>query len=623
MRQVKRDKYDHAAIERLFETIFNDKSSPVGMLFSTFVKLFLEPFLFEKKKAGSMYTLNCTSLIIIIIIFFLWGNLMIKKKKKKKKETAQKRNILKKDQSKSFLKHSHECLMLKLIPSHHLQKEFEKKKKAIKEKHSSSSSSVSSVSSVSSASSASSAALVTLISSAANLSLHTNATAIMEKEEKEIQRYQSDLTKAFETSVRRQIYKHVFCESVYDTIFSFFAQLHCDQNNNLQMLMTKFATCKLKDYEVVRSLQVDDDEDPPLLSLQQHIHAMDDNFTDWRKRRHRPNDHDHPHNQRKNPIVINLYCTLFLLTLIKKKKFIYIYIAIGLKKTYTAATTASLPEDTNGMTMLEDNSQREKLQSKEPCNDRVFVFRPESVQNDAKEIASSLGNVISTSTSASTSISASTSVSASGSTPTPIPTSVNSLSSVVISDTRALSHDNAISSAATVAVSNLKSNPILIRSNSAQMPNSLPVLQPCFDHPLDKIVRLMKMKEKLVRCIDNYRYQKQLLAEQGYVNLNLTTTNNDDTDKDVHPKRSAIVLFYKKNIYIYMYMYMYMCFVLNKLTQMKQINLCAIRGADDMICLFAYCLVKSQLSSVYAEIAFIDAFLDEQHSQTEAGFTLS
>jgi len=46
-------------------------------------------------------------------------------------------------------------------------------------------------------------------------------------------------------------------------------------------------------------------------------------------------------------------------------------------------------------------------------------------------------------------------------------------------------------------------------------------------------------------------------------------------------------------------------------------------GADDIIPLFAYCLIKSQIPLIHTEIAFIDAFLDEENELTEAGSCFS
>ncbi|ETO36899.1 transcription initiation factor TFIID subunit [Reticulomyxa filosa] len=73
--------------------------------------------------------------------------------------------------------------------------------------------------------------------------------------------------------------------------------------------------------------------------------------------------------------------------------------------------------------------------------------------------------------------------------------------------------------------------------------------------------------------------------------------------KSAKPKMKEMLMYDKtKDIYVYVHNFV---------------------GADDMIPFFAYCLVKSQLPSVFAEIAFVDAFLDEESEQTEMGSSLS
>ncbi|ETO08105.1 hypothetical protein RFI_29283 [Reticulomyxa filosa] len=211
-----------------------------------------------------------------------------------------------------------------------------------------------------------------------------------------------------------------------------------------------------------------------------------------------------------------------------------------------------------------------------------------------------------------------------------------------------------------------------------------------YQNPLDKAMGLVKMKELIIRCIDQYRTQNKVQTENFETGtdtdrkteeedkkendnmLESTTASHvkdasltdysliepivehsaisdkqallmpnsnymsfrpdDEGDfsiipddaanycRDTHvvtekveqkaatkdPKRKE-VLMYEKKQHLYISFEQWMSF----------------RGADDMIPLFAYTLVKSQLPSVYAEIAFVENFLDGETDYTEAGFSLS
>ncbi|ETO19808.1 hypothetical protein RFI_17422, partial [Reticulomyxa filosa] len=206
-----------------------------------------------------------------------------------------------------------------------------------------------------------------------------------------------------------------------------------------------------------------------------------------------------------------------------------------------------------------------------------------------------------------------------------------------------------------------------IPPSSMQKPITLSVLQPCLDQfaffflirdPLEKIECLLKFKESLITCIDEYRYHKHLTAQStcepihdtcdadtldlidpisedkalplfpgdvnipptqnkktdlrthgGFemedVNVSLLSVSSDVSDND--PQNNLARAPFSPNG--------------NKPSNsaLKQVLI----GGDDMIPLFAYCLIKSQLSLVHSEIAFIDIFLDEEIELTEAGSSFS
>ncbi|ETO24443.1 hypothetical protein RFI_12714 [Reticulomyxa filosa] len=386
------NQWSEILVKQSLSDIFENSTNSVGKLFIEFRKLFLEPFV----KLG-------------LRLFFI----QTKKRKKENKRNGDNVELFEEDSVesvitlctqdlKSFLKFANQLLTQKLCPHSFQSKESARKKQK-----------------------------------------RTNEMEESENTvETEAQKLEHRHKQMVVRLIKQYVHKFVFCEEIYDILFPLYQQAHKKDDKELEKLMNRYENCKTKDYDIAISLQVDEDECPPLPSFQQYTRT-------WREQKQMNNASQFS----TCPSIVN-------------------------------ESEVNSPVRYSESTPIHDHQGRLKasddIDSTLP-NHLTIVINGGDTSVTADDYHSSVSD------------------------------GKTSFCSPLLS----------------VDENNSLKNKHFSCFDKIERPPVLPVLQPCFDqflsllrdvsqcrNPLEKIAILVKLKEVLVQCIDEYRQSKQPLPDQ-------------------------------------------------------------------------------------------------------------